>query len=54
MNTPKGRRRPQLRDFLFDPPPAVPQSWQQQLAIAKQITAAFGGTVKTDPSTGSG
>jgi len=54
VNTPKGKPRPKLRDFMFDPGPAPRQTWQQQLAIAKQVTAMMGGEVKSDPSTGSG
>lgn len=54
VNTPRNKPRPKLRDFLFFAPPAKPQTWRQQLAIAKQVTALMGGTVKSDPSTSSG
>lgn len=50
VNTPKGKPRPKLRDFLFFASPAKPQTWQDQLAIAKQVTALLGGQIKSDPS----
>ena len=46
VNTPKGKPRPRLRDFLFFAPPAKPQTWQDQLAIARHVTALLGGSVQ--------
>lgn len=45
MRHPARKRLPKL-DSLLAKPRKGPQSWQEQLAIAKMWTAALGGTVQ--------
>lgn len=43
--TPQKKKLPSLRSLMIRERAKVPQSWQQQLAIAKQWTLMMGGTI---------